>query len=152
MHRRPLTAAAVLFLVGALVRPPPSIADDVDDATARRGVETLLSKAKEDDVAALWALGKELAVFGCDPKLEGKVLGRRPVRRFKRERSLPHPAGAIQHDAPTAIFREKVLRNRLQFLRPPKERSPSWQRGMRSGGDGRRWGCGGFDQWRSGGS
>ena len=61
MLRRILRPAALL-LAAAVVQPPRfARADDVDDATARKGVEAVLAQTKDDDVAALWAAGKRLS-------------------------------------------------------------------------------------------
>ena len=60
--RRPLATALVLAVAAVTLRP--ALADDLDEATARRGIEAALTKAPETDVPALWQLSRSLAEAG----------------------------------------------------------------------------------------
>lgn len=65
---RPLRLARRAGLVAAVAFVLPAVGvargDDVDEQTAARAVEAVLSKAPQDDVPTLWSLGKALAKDG----------------------------------------------------------------------------------------
>jgi carboxyl-terminal processing protease len=82
MRRRLPSILAVFLVCGGGLRARAGLADDVDEMTAKRGVDAILANAKEDDVVALWAMGKELAadksaVAALRASLEGASPGKR---------------------------------------------------------------------------
>jgi C-terminal peptidase prc len=89
--RRFLAAASfVAFAASLLVLPAPARADDLDQETAAREIKSLLAKAPEDDVAALWGLSRRMAEAGkaAIPALREALEGAAPGPKLALARAL----------------------------------------------------------------
>ena len=90
--RRLVPWAAFLVLAAVPFTPSPRTAraDDVDQETAARGVKTLLAKAADADVPALWALSNELKgkTKAAIPALRAALADATPAARLAIGRAL----------------------------------------------------------------
>ena len=90
MRRSPWAALLVLAGLPFLTSPRAAWADDVDQETAARGVKTLLAKASDADVPALWALSNDLKGTGkaAIPALHAALADASPAARLAIGRAL----------------------------------------------------------------
>jgi C-terminal peptidase prc len=89
--RRYAPWAAFLALAAVPLSSPRAVrADDVDQETAARGVRTILAKATDADVPALWALSNELKGSGkaAIPALHAALSEAAPAARLAIGRAL----------------------------------------------------------------
>ena len=86
--RRFLLVASLLLAGTSVLRP--ARADDVDEAAAKRAVDTLVAKAPDDDVSALWVLSKSLAAGTKQaiPALREAAAAAKPGARLAIGRAL----------------------------------------------------------------